>query len=61
MNKLTTAETFLVHYLAGCAILFGIMLLLLSTVMSQLSSIGWISIIFGAIWAVMDLTIFRNW
>ena len=49
-----------VEYLAGIAILCGIIVLLLSAIVHELSSIGWILIIFGAIWAVLDMTLFRK-
>lgn len=47
-------------YLSGTAILIGIALLISSMFINELSSIGWILIIFGVIWSALDLTLFKN-
>jgi len=46
--------------LAGVVIFFGIVFLFLSALVSELSSIGWILILFGVIWAVLDMTLFQK-
>ena len=58
MNK--KLKDYLLKYLSGEAIIIGILLLMTSVFFGILSTLGWILIIFGAIWFIMDLTILKD-